>query len=111
MWGAAKLATDAGGWRQVNRADIPMVWPLFRALGGDDDSPDHQHDTTAQPTDDPANDTERAATQLVGGTGWPQDGSMAEPLDSSRPRLPRTGFVALRQDSSDVVDLDVGWAR
>lgn len=29
MWGATKLATDAGGWRQVNRAGYPMMWPIF----------------------------------------------------------------------------------
>ena len=59
VWAAAKLATDAGGWRQVNRAGIPMVWPLFRALGGDDDSAEYQRDTTARPADDPANDAAR----------------------------------------------------
>jgi Domain of unknown function (DUF4331) len=62
VWAAAKLATDAGGWRQVNRAGIPMMWPLFRALGGADDSPEYQRDTTARPADDPANDTGRVAT-------------------------------------------------
>ena len=61
VWAAAKLATDAGGWRQVNRAGIPMLWPLFRALGGDDDSPEYQRDTTARPADDPANDAGRVA--------------------------------------------------
>ena len=61
VWAAAKLATDAGGWRQVNRAGIPMMWPLFRALGGDDDSVEYQRDTTARPADDPANDTGRVA--------------------------------------------------
>jgi hypothetical protein len=61
VWAAAKLATDAGGWRQINRAGLPMMWPLFRALGGDDDSVDYQRDTTARPADDPANDTDRVA--------------------------------------------------
>jgi hypothetical protein len=61
VWAAAKLATDAGGWRQVNRAGLPMVWPLFRALGGDDDSGEYQRDTTALPADDPAHDTARIA--------------------------------------------------
>ena len=61
VWAAAKLATDAGGWRQINRAGIPMMWPLFRALGGDDDSAEYQRDTTAGPDGDPANDTERVA--------------------------------------------------
>ena len=26
---ATKLATDAGGWRQINRAGRPMMWPIF----------------------------------------------------------------------------------
>ena len=29
MWAATKLATDAGGWRQINRAGHPMMWPIF----------------------------------------------------------------------------------
>ena len=61
VWAAAKLATDAGGWRQVNRAGIPMMWPLFRALGGDDDSVEYRRDTTARPADDQANDSDRIA--------------------------------------------------
>jgi hypothetical protein len=30
VWCATKLATDAGGWRQINRAGHPMMWPIFR---------------------------------------------------------------------------------
>jgi Domain of unknown function (DUF4331) len=29
VWCATRLATDAGGWRQVNRAGHPMMWPIF----------------------------------------------------------------------------------
>jgi hypothetical protein len=29
VWCATKLATDAGGWRQINRAGQPMMWPIF----------------------------------------------------------------------------------
>jgi hypothetical protein len=29
VWCATKLATDAGGWRQVNRFGHPMMWPIF----------------------------------------------------------------------------------
>jgi hypothetical protein len=28
-WCATKLATDAGGWRQINRAGYPMMGPIF----------------------------------------------------------------------------------
>ncbi|MFF4727361.1 DUF4331 family protein [Streptomyces mirabilis] len=29
VWAVASLATDAGGWRPVNRAALPMLHPLF----------------------------------------------------------------------------------
>jgi hypothetical protein len=29
VWCATKLATDAGGWRQINRFGQPMMWPIF----------------------------------------------------------------------------------
>ncbi|WP_433343004.1 DUF4331 family protein [Streptomyces sp. CA-253872] len=29
VWALASLATDAGGWRPVNRAGLPMIHPLF----------------------------------------------------------------------------------
>ena len=29
VWAATKLATDAGGWRQINRAGHPMMSPIF----------------------------------------------------------------------------------
>lgn len=28
-WSVASLATDAGGWRMINRAGLPMIHPLF----------------------------------------------------------------------------------
>ncbi len=64
VWSVSKLATDAGGWRQINRTAIPMVWPLFRAIGAEDDSDDYRRDTTAHPADDRANDGARV-TRMV----------------------------------------------
>ena len=29
VWCATKLATDSGGWRQINRTGHPMMWPIF----------------------------------------------------------------------------------
>jgi hypothetical protein len=29
VWCTTKLATHAGGWRQVNRGGHPMMWPIF----------------------------------------------------------------------------------
>jgi len=50
-WSAAKLATDAGGWRQVGRTGLPMIWPLFR----DKDSEASSHANETHPRDDAAN--------------------------------------------------------
>ncbi|MEV4005284.1 DUF4331 family protein [Actinomadura sp. NPDC049753] len=32
VWSLTTLATDAGGWRPVNRAGLPMIHPLFAQL-------------------------------------------------------------------------------
>lgn len=32
VWATSCLATDAGGWRQINRAGLPMIHPLFTQL-------------------------------------------------------------------------------
>jgi hypothetical protein len=34
-WITTKLATDAGGWRQINREGHPMMWPIFRPIDSD----------------------------------------------------------------------------
>ncbi|WP_433782123.1 DUF4331 family protein [Actinomycetospora sp. CA-101289] len=65
VWATAELATDAGGWRRINRAAIPMMWPLLRARGGDDDSEEYARDTLAHPSEDGANDTERLVAMVT----------------------------------------------
>ncbi|GAA4261010.1 DUF4331 family protein [Dactylosporangium darangshiense] len=50
-WSTTKLATDAGGWRQVGRAGLPMIWPIFRDADGDAAS----HANETHPADDAAN--------------------------------------------------------
>ena len=35
VWTTTKLATDAGGWQQVNRQATPMLWPLIRTAHND----------------------------------------------------------------------------
>lgn len=67
VWSTAKLATDAGGWRQINRAAIPMMWPLFRAIGDADDS-DYASGTASHPADDRANDGTRVAEMITAAT-------------------------------------------
>lgn len=76
-WGATLLAADAGGWRQINRAAIPMVWPLFRAMGGDDTSTAYLRDSESHPADDLAGDGERVrdivtAASRITGTARPE---------------------------------------
>jgi hypothetical protein len=34
-WALSSLATDAGGWRPINRAGLPMIHPLFTQLNED----------------------------------------------------------------------------
>jgi hypothetical protein len=39
VWAVASLATDAGGWRSINRVGLPMIHPLFTQFNeklGDD---------------------------------------------------------------------------
>jgi len=47
-WSVAKLATDAGGWSTVNRAGLPMIWPIFRP----DDSEEASHANMTHPAYD-----------------------------------------------------------
>jgi hypothetical protein len=50
FWGVTTLATDAGGWRQINRAGQPMIQPLFNPDDGERSS---AYNTT-QPREDRA---------------------------------------------------------
>jgi hypothetical protein len=48
VWCATKLATDAGGWRQINRFGHPMMWPIFWPNDTDFSDPAN----TRQPSED-----------------------------------------------------------
>jgi len=48
VWCATKLATDAGGWRQINRGGHPMMGPIFW--------PDDTHFTNPADTRHPSED-------------------------------------------------------
>jgi hypothetical protein len=56
VWCATKLATDAGGWRQINRAGHPMMWPIFW--------PDDTDFTNPANTRHPSEDVAAAATYI-----------------------------------------------
>jgi hypothetical protein len=58
VWCATKLATDAGGWRQVNRGGYPMMWPIFW--------PDDTHFDNPANTRHPSADFAADGGQLAG---------------------------------------------
>ena len=74
VWCATKLATDAGGWRQVNRAGHPMMWPIFWP----DDVQFTNPANTRHPSQDAADDGRHlaehvaAVTAAAGTVGDPQ---------------------------------------
>ncbi len=57
VWCATKLATDAGGWRQINRGGYPMMWPIFR--------PDDTHFTNPADTRHPSQDFEAEGRHIA----------------------------------------------
>ena len=57
VWCATKLATDAGGWRQINRGGHPMMWPIFWPNDTDFSNPAN----TRHPSEDVA-----AAAKYIG---------------------------------------------
>ncbi len=58
VWCATKLATDAGGWRQINRAGHPMMWPIFW--------PNDTDFTNPANTRHPSEDVDAAASYIGG---------------------------------------------
>ena len=65
VWCATRLATDAGGWRQVNRAGHPMMWPIF--WPGDTDFANPAN--TRHPSQDLAADGEQIAGLIAAVAG------------------------------------------
>ncbi|MFF3878296.1 DUF4331 family protein [Streptomyces sp. NPDC001978] len=61
VWCATKLATDAGGWRQINRGGHPMMWPIFWPGDTDFSNPAN----TRHPSEDPAAVGELIADQVA----------------------------------------------
>lgn len=61
VWATTMLASDAGGWRPINRAGHPMIQPIFSS---DDSEQASAYNTTA-PADDRAIYGERFASQIA----------------------------------------------
>jgi hypothetical protein len=57
VWCATKLATDAGGWRQINRGGYPMMWPIFW--------PDDTHFTNPANTRHPSKDFDAEGAHIA----------------------------------------------
>ncbi|MEU4425987.1 DUF4331 family protein [Actinoplanes sp. NPDC024001] len=79
VWSTSRLATDAGGWRQIGRAGLPMIWPIFRDAGSDAASQANQ----THPSDDWAQyakqirDLIAAAVRRLGTTERPEAYALA----------------------------------
>ncbi|OLT12388.1 hypothetical protein BJF78_04080 [Pseudonocardia sp. CNS-139] len=61
VWATTRLATDAGGWRQVNRAGHPMMWPIFWPTDTDFANPAN----TRHPSEDVAADAPYVAGRVA----------------------------------------------
>jgi len=61
VWCTTKLATDAGGWRQINRGGHPMMWPIFWP----DDTRFTDPANTRHPSQDAAQDASHLAGQVA----------------------------------------------
>ncbi|MDH2415252.1 DUF4331 family protein [Nocardioides sp. CER19] len=72
VWCATKLATDAGGWRQINRGGFPMMWPIFWPTDTDFTNPAN----TRHPSEDVAAEASHLAghvAAVVKATGTTDD--------------------------------------
>jgi hypothetical protein len=72
VWCATKLAIDAGGWRQINRAGHPMMWPIFWPTDTDFSNPAN----TRHPSEDVNAVAKSIGEQVAGvvaGTGTSDD--------------------------------------
>jgi Domain of unknown function (DUF4331) len=73
VWCATQLATDAGGWRQINRAGHPMMWPIFWPDDTDFSNPAN----VRHPAEDFAADGKHIADQVA--TVVAASGTSADP--------------------------------
>ncbi|WP_431877596.1 DUF4331 family protein [Micromonospora marina] len=94
VWAATKLATDAGGWRQINRAGYPMMWPIFWPTDTDFTNPAN----TRHPSEDLPTDGEEIAKAVAGAVA--ANGTSRDPQ--------AYGWRVARQLYPDVLPYQVG---
>jgi hypothetical protein len=75
VWARTMLATDAGGWRQINRAGNPMMWPIFWPDDTDFTNPANTRHPSADWTGDGKHLADQiAAVVAAAGTGGDPQG-------------------------------------
>ncbi len=94
VWCTTHLATDAGGWRRINRAGHPMMWPIFWP----DDTDFANPANTRHPSEDFAADGDYIAGLV--------EGVVAASGTSDDPRV--YGRAVARQLFPDVLPYVVG---
>ncbi|MCO1598918.1 DUF4331 domain-containing protein [Micromonospora sp. RHAY321] len=96
VWCRTMLATDAGGWRQINRAGHPMMWPIFWPTDTDFSNPAN----TRHPCDDLREDGEEIASAVAGVVA----------ANGTAPDPQAYGWSVARQLYPDVLSYQVGTA-
>ncbi|WP_406076675.1 DUF4331 family protein [Micromonospora sp. NBC_00858] len=94
VWCRTLLATDAGGWRQINRAGHPMMWPTFWPTDTDFTNPAN----TRHPGDDLKEDGEEIASAVAGVVA----------ANGTAPDPQAYGWSVARQLYPDVLSYQVG---
>lgn len=74
VWCVTHLATDAGGWRQINRGGHPMMWPIFWP----DDVKFENPANTRHPSEDVAAEGEHIAGHIADAVR--ESGTSADPV-------------------------------
>ncbi|MET8119485.1 DUF4331 family protein [Micromonospora sp. NPDC005189] len=96
VWCRTMLATDAGGWRQINRAGHPMMWPIFWPTDTDFSNPAN----VRHPSDDLKEDGEGIASSVAGVVA----------ANGTAPDPQAYGWSVARQLYPDVLTYKVGTA-
>jgi hypothetical protein len=94
VWCGTRLATDAGGWRPINRAGHPMMWPIFWPTDTDFTNPaNFRH-----PSNDLKEDGQEIASAVAGVVA----------ANGTAPDPQAYGWTVARQVYPDVLSYRVG---
>ncbi|SIN41597.1 DUF4331 family protein [Micromonospora cremea] len=96
VWCTTKLATDAGGWRPINRGGHPMMWPIFWPTDTDFSDPANAR----HPSNDLKEDGEEIASAVA----------RVVAANGTAPDPQAYGWSVARQVYPDVLSYQVGTA-